>query len=164
MGGDFTVEQLPYLQNRSHFIRVLRWLHEWILIEYLEHFPAHTKHCIYNCQIKLRELKVEGVNRHKSWGWFRESWRFRKAWLLLPILWQIGGLRPRGRKACVQGYKPIWHGTARMESLAAWLSVCCRAAGVGISMEKGDWSHGPLHRTANVVFRRGDPDVSSEER
>ena len=31
-------------------------------------------------------------------------------------------------------------------------------------MEKRDLSHGPFHRTANVVFKSGDPDISSEER
>ena len=31
-------------------------------------------------------------------------------------------------------------------------------------MDKGDLSRGPLHRTANVVFKSGDPDISSEER
>ena len=30
-------------------------------------------------------------------------------------------------------------------------------------MEKGDLSRGPLHRTANAVFKSGDPDISSEE-
>lgn len=94
----------------------------------------------------------------------QEERKVRRAWLLLPFLCQARGLRPRGWKARVQGYEPTWRGTARTESLAAWLAVCGRAAGVGTSMEKGDLSRGPLHRTANVVFKSGDPDISSEER
>lgn len=106
---------------------------------------------------------MEGVCRAKVMGVVPVQLKFiRRLGFRSPSCDGRGTRRPRQQKGYVQSYKLTWHDGTRTESPVTWLAVYHQAAGVTTSMEKGDLSHGKLHKMANIVFKRGI-DISPEE-